>query len=77
MYWAMMMPEFPLAPVKAASAMLFIVSLTDPEIFASKMIACMVEERLLPVSPSATGNTLISFKLFLFFMTSCAPDTKE
>ena len=70
MYWAMMMPEFPRAPVSAASAMLLMVPFTDWRIFASLMMEFMVEARLLPVSPSATGNTLISFRTLLFLMTS-------
>ncbi len=69
-YWAIMIPELPRAPFKAASAIEFIVSFTVEKILASSIIEIIVEARLLPVSPSETGKTLISFNIRLFRITS-------
>ena len=40
------------------------------------MIACIVNARLVPVSPSATGNTFILFSSFFCLITSRAPAKK-
>ena len=73
-YWAKIIPEFPLALTNAASATASKTSLIDWNCCpVSSIIPCIKEARLLPVSPSATGNTFISLSDFFLLITEIAP----
>ncbi len=61
---AKIIPEFPLAPTKAAFAMASAVCFKLLVGIDVSIIARMVDARLVPVSASATGNTLILFNKF-------------
>ena len=53
-------PELPRAPIMLASAIDIIVSINCDPAEENSIMAWQVDDKLSPVSPSATGNTLIS-----------------
>ena len=72
-----MIPELPLAPKMAALEMLFKVSDNVGPILDLRIMLFISEARFEPVSPSATGNTLIAFKESFSAITYFAPVKKD
>ncbi|MNR26264.1 hypothetical protein D3C85_1434610 [compost metagenome] len=67
------MPEFPRDPLKQARLMLSSTSEEERLDLASLTIIRMRCARLVPVSPSGTGNTLMAFNSCSLEITSLAP----
>ena len=76
MYWQKMIPEFPLAPEKAASAMEAAVSASDLEGCVCSAMDLQVNTILSPVSPSGTGKTLMLLRCSLRRSRAAVPARK-